>query len=392
MLPQIHREGSQHYRRCVTTVMDTTDPDITFDSNGECNYVRDFRSQVLPSWSPDGNAAELGRLFDRIRDDGKGRDYDCAVGLSGGVDSSYVAYLAWKHGLRVLAVHTDTGWNSEVAVGNIEQIVRRCGFDLVTRVVYWPEMRDLQTAFLRARVQNQDIPQDHAIFAAFYSEAVRRKVRWVLNGSNHATECVLPPAWGYDAGDVRHLLAIHRRFGKRPLKAFPLMGHVHHGFLHRMVAGLRIAKPLNLVPYSRGIAVGTLRSELGWRDYGGKHQESRFTKFFQTYYLPTRYGYDKRLAHLSSLILSGELTRVEALDELSRPLCTPQQAEHDIHFIRTKLELGEDEMAELLDSPPRSHAEFPRARISARRLWKIGKKLSLLPATPGPSPSAGKGH
>jgi N-acetyl sugar amidotransferase len=346
--------------------MDTTDPEIRFNAAGECHYVDDYRNRILPAWNPDGDPEALSSLFNRIRRDGQGKEYDCLLGLSGGVDSSYLAYLAWKHGLRPLVVHTDTGWNSELAVKNIEGIVKTCGFDLFTYVVYWPEMQDLQRAFFRAAVPNQDIPQDHAIFAAFYAQAGRHGVPWVLSGSNFACESILPPAWGYDALDLRHLKAVHRRFGTQPLRQFPAMGYLRHALHFRWLQKMKVAKPLNLVRYNKQEAMDTLTREFGWRYYGGKHYESRFTKFFQGWYLPTKFGFDKRLAHLSSLILSGQLTREAALLELEREHYAPEDLREDLVYMQKKLGVTAEEFDALMALPPRRHEDYPSARVAIR--------------------------
>jgi aminotransferase len=375
VLPPIAKEGEPGYRRCTVTVMDTTDPEITFNDAGECHYVEQFRTNVLTQWTPEGNAPAFDALCERIRQDGRGRDYDCILGLSGGVDSSYVAYLAWKQGLRPLVVHTDTGWNSELAVKNIEGIVRTCGFDLQTHVVYWPEMQDLQRAFFSAAVPNQDIPQDHVIFAAFYAFAAQHRIRWVLDGRNFACESILPPAWGYDPGDLRHIYAIHRRFGRQPLRQLPRMGHFARALRFRLMRGLNVAKPLNLVRYRKHEAICTLTREFGWRYYGGKHYESRFTKFFQGWYLPTKFGYDKRLAHLSSLILSGEITRDQALEELRRPPYPDDELRADFVYMQKKLGVTRGEFDELMARPPRAHDEYPSSKRSIGWMLKARRAM-----------------
>lgn len=340
--------------------MDTSDPDISFDIHGVCNHCSTFEESIRPRWlsGPEG-ARLLAAKVDRIKNEQVGKDYDCILGLSGGVDSSYLAIWAVEQGLRPLVVHVDAGWNSELAVQNIEKLVTKLGLDLHTIVIDWEEMHDLQVAFLRAGVPNQDIPQDHAFFAALYRFAIRHRVRWILSGENIATESIMPVAWGFNAMDSRHLRAIHRRFGTRPLKTFPSVGLRHlyltFPFVHRM----RVLRPLNYLPFNKQAAKDLLQRDFGWKDYGAKHYESTWTKFFQGYYLPTRFGFDKRKAHLSSLIVSGQITRAAALEVLSQPAYPPEAIRRDRAYILKKLRLSEDEFERLLAAPLRRHDEYP---------------------------------
>ncbi len=374
MLKRIARYGEPGYRRCTVTVMDTTDPDIVFDRDGVSNWVHYYREKVLPRWNPAGNEGAFRALIDRIKADGRSREYDCALGLSGGVDSSYLAYLAKREGLRPLVVHTDAGWNSDIAVRNIENIVKTCGFDLTTVVIDWGEMADLQRAFLKAGLPNQDIPQDHVIFAAFYGLAARHRIKWVLSGHNFACESVLPPAWGYSSADLRHLMAIHRRFGERPLGSFPRMSSAKYGILYTLLGGMRVAKPLDLVPYNKAAAMRTLEREFGWQYYGGKHFESRWTRYFQGWWLPRRFGYDKRLAHLSSLILSGQISRDEALEELRETAYGEEMMRDDLELILRKLKFSAEEWSRLMELPLHAHDEFPMSTGFTRALT-VGRDL-----------------
>ena len=371
---KIIRPGEAGYRQCAVTVMDTTDPEIAFDESGASSWVRHYRENVLPRWNPAGNPAAFEALIRRIKEDGRRKDYDCALGLSGGVDSSYLAHVAKREGLRPLIVHTDTGWNSDIAVRNIEKIVKTCGFDLFTVVIDWDEMADLQRAFLRAGVPDQDIPQDHVIFAAFYGLAAKHRIKWVLSGHNYACESVLPPAWGYDAMDWHHMAAIHRRFGERPLGTFPRMGRARFGLEYTLLRGIRVLRPLNLLPYVKADAMRTLEREFDWQYYGGKHFESRWTRFFQGWWLPTRLGYDKRLAHLSSLILSGQITRDEALQEMRQTPYTEAMMQEDRDLILKKLDMSRDEWEALLASPPHAHDEYPQSR-RLTRFMSAGQRM-----------------
>ena len=339
-------EGEAGYQRCTRCIMDTTDPAISFDVNGVCNHCLQVDRWKL-KWNPEGDPVALEQLMETIRKDGRGRDYDMILGLSGGVDSSYLATLAKEYGLRTLVVHCDTGWNSELAVKNIENIVSKCGFDLVTHVCDWETMRNLQLAFFKAGVPNQDIPQDHAIFASFYATAIKHKIKWTFSGSNYATESILPTAWGYDAMDLKHLLAVNRAFGDFSMAKYPKMSYVRRG-AYQLLHDMRIAKPLNLINYRKGRAMDVLQESFGWTYYGGKHYESRFTKFFQGWYLPSKWGFDKRLAHLSSLVVSQEMTREAALNEF-RTGCLPvSDMESDKDYMARKLGLSYADFEELM--------------------------------------------
>lgn len=344
---------------CVRCVMDTSDPALSFDSNGVCSYCQYFATKLSVYWrpGPDGEA-RLKKLIAEMKAHGRGRPYDCVMGISGGVDSSYLAMRAKEWGLRVLAVHVDAGWNSELAVKNIEQVVKKLGFDLYTQVIDWEEMRDLHLAFLRASVPNQDIPQDHAFLAALYKLANQKGIRYVLNGGNYATESVLPRSWGYSASDASHIRDVHRRFGKRPLKSYPLLGFFEFHYYYRKIKGLKIIEPLNLMPYSKAGAIQELERRLDWRYYGGKHYESRFTKFFQAYYLPVKFGFDKRKAHLSSLVISGEISRDEAARQLAEPLYSEPELQSDKEFILKKLGLSAEEFALIMALPRRAHSDY----------------------------------
>jgi aminotransferase len=355
---RVIRPGESGYRRCVTTIMDTTDPEISFDEQGRCHWVTDYFPKVRRSWNPEGDSEELTAVVKEMEEDGAGREYNCILGLSGGLDSSYMALVAYRAGLRPLVVHTDTGWNSELAVSNIEKIVKKCGFNLHTHVIKWAEMASVQRAFLRSGVPNQDIPQDHAIFAAFYRAALKHRVKWVLNGSNFACESILPPAWGYDARDITHLRAIHRRFGDAPIGEFPRMGHLKFAAL-RTLRGLKVVKLLNLVPYNKQKAIAELEAFFGWRYYGGKHYESRWTRYFQGWWLPHKFGFDKRLAHLSSLILSGQISREEALLELKHDHYPEHVRLVDQEFIIKKLGMREKEFSDLLRAKIHPHSDYP---------------------------------
>lgn len=374
------------YQICTRCIMDSSDPKIEFDAAGICNHCRNFDENLRPHWHPDENGRRmLDLIVDQIKAEGRGKSYDCAIGLSGGVDSSYLAYVARKElGLRLLAVHVDGGWNSELATRNIENIVRKLDIDLHTYVVDWKEMRDLQRAFVRAGLANQDVPQDHAFFAALYSNAQSYGLRYVLSGGNIATESVMPEEWAYNAMDLRHLEAVHRRFGSDPLKTFPRVNFFRYYFWNRYVKRMRVIRPLNFMPYVKDEAIATLERELDFQYYGGKHFESRFTKWQQLYYRPRKFGYDERRAYLSSLVLSGQTTREQALTALAADEENEKQAEKDTEYILKKLQLAEDEFAQIMAQAPKTFRDYPSNYTlfnfkTAVREWLRAKGIVLHP-------------
>jgi N-acetyl sugar amidotransferase len=365
--------------------MDTTDSNITFDARGWCDYCNNFHRNILPNWHPDEiGARQLEQDAEAIRRAGRGRDHDCVIGLSGGVDSSYVVYLAKeKLGLRPLLLHVDAGWNSQQAVNNIEKLVDGLGLDLHTEVVDWLEMRDLQLAFFKAQVPHLDTPQDHAFFAGLYNFAAKHGIRYILTGANYSTECVREPLeWHYHASDLRQLKDIHRRFGTRPLKSFPTADILTFKVYYRFVKGLRVVKPLNNVRYIKEEAMQLLVDRFGWQRYAHKHYESRFTRFYEGYWLPRKFGYDKRRAHFSSLILTGQMTRDEALQKISLPAYDDETIAHDFEYVATKLDISVDELRALMDAPNRSYRDYkhsmPVINAGTHLLRMVGVQKAII--------------
>jgi len=341
--------------------MDTSDPHISFDERGWCDYCNNYHDNIAPNWHTDERGArDIERQIERIKRDGKGKDHDCLIGLSGGVDSSYVTHLAKdRFGLRPLLYHVDAGWNSQQAVNNIEKLVDGLHLDLYTEVVNWPEMRDLQLAFFKSQVAHLDTPQDHAFFAGLYNFAAKSKVKYILTGANYSTECVREPLeWHYHASDLRQLKDIHQKFGARPLKSFPLAGIFKFKLFYRFVKGVRVVKPLNYVPYEKEAAIEELVARYGWQRYAHKHYESRFTRFYEGYWLPTKFGFDKRRAHFSSLILTGQMSRADALEKIAQPAYDPEKVAEDFEYIATKLGLGVHELRALHDGPNKSYRDY----------------------------------
>lgn len=352
--------GSRSYQICLRCIMDTSDPEIFFDERGycnHCNYVE--REVILKYWFPENGRLHLNNILNKIRKDGEKKSYDCIIGLSGGVDSSYLALLTVKEfGLRPLAVHVDAGWNSEAAVYNIEMLVKKLNIDLYTEVIDWEEIQDLQRSYIRAGVANQDVPQDHCFSAVLYKMGQVYNVGYFLSGGNYATESILPKSWGYNAMDARNLKAIHSLFGERPLKNYPTLNLYKSYIYYPYILKLKAFRPLNYLPYKRDEAIATLQQEIRWKNYGDKHHESRWTKWFQSYYLPTRFGYDKRRAHLSSMIMSKEITRDEALEKLSLPLYDKNALRIDEEFIIKKLNMEKTEFERCFNAKPRHYSEF----------------------------------
>jgi N-acetyl sugar amidotransferase len=340
--------------------MDTTDSEIKFDDDGVCDHCRNFYDNIQPNWHTDERgASELKEIIDKIKEDGKNKEHDCLIGISGGVDSSYLTYSAVeKWGLRPLIISCDVGWNLNVAVDNIERIVRALKLDLVTEVVNWEEMKDLQTAYFKSQVPYQDTPQDHAIFAAVYNFAAKNKFKYVLTGGNFSTECVREPNEWVHLNDIAQIKDIHKKFGKVPLKTLPLCGMFKYRLYYRYIKGMKIIKPLDLIPYHKESAIKELEDRFGWIRYKNKHYENTFTRFYEGYWLIKKYGFDKRKAHYSSLILTGQMTRDDALEILSTPPYPEKDALDDMEFVCKKLEIPVDEFVELMNGPKKSYKDY----------------------------------
>mgnify|MGYP000864571040 CR=1 FL=1 len=368
------------YQICTKCVMDTSDPNITFDDLGVCNHCRNFENNIRPIWFPDERGEPiLAKMIQEMKSYGQDKEYDCILGLSGGVDSSYLAYAAVKKfGLRPLVVHVDAGWNSEIAVKNIENIVKKLGLDLYTFVVDWNEMQDLQLAFFKAGVHNQDIPQDHAFAAVLYNWAAKNNIKYVLNGSNMATESILPSAWVYNNMDLKHIKAIHKQFGQRKLKKFPVLSFFKYYIYYPYVKGVKVLKPLNYMHYHKGEAMEVLQNELDWKYYGGKHFESRFTKYFQAHYLPVKYGFDKRRAHLSSLIVSGQYSREKALKDIEKPLYNEVELREDEAYMAKKMGVSLEEFKQIFHAKPHLHEEYPNSDKKVLFMYKVAKMLKRI--------------
>lgn len=377
--------NKQEYQICTKTIMDTTDPTIVFNEKGESDYYTNYIETILPNWHTDDKGYnELMKISEKIKRDGKNRDFDCIIGLSGGLDSSYAAYVAKEiMGLRPLIFHVDAGWNSDRAVGNIEKLVNGLGLDLYTEVINWEEMKDLQVSFLKSQIADQDLPQDYAFFSALYKFARKNNIKYVLTGSNFSTECCREPEeWGGFPGiDTMLVKDIHSKFGKRPLKTFPLVDILRYKIYYKYVLGMEVFKPLNLVPYIKKDVEKFLFEKYGWESFQHKHHESRFTRFYEDYWLPRKFGYQKRKAHFSSLILTGQMTREEALKRVSKPELSEEFLMKEFEYVADKLDLSKKELQNIFEGENKSFRDYKNKikiiNLGAKVMQKLGLETRL---------------
>ena len=359
--------------------MDTSDPQITFDEHGECDFCKNYKEVIAPSWHPDEQGMrELLKISDKIREETKNNKYNCIVGMSGGVDSSYLVYITVEiMKLTPLIFSVDSGWNLNVAVENIEKIVSHYDLDLYTEVVNWREMKDLQFAFLKAGVPYQDLPQDHVIFAGLYNYAVKNHIKYVFTGANYSTECVKPPfEWTY-VNDIAFIKDVHKRFGKVPLDTFPLCSMTKNRIYYRGIKGMKVIKPLDYVPYTKEDAIRLLEERFGWEQYKNKHYENVFTRWYEGYYLPTKFGYDKRRCYLASLILTGQMTRDEALRQLDEPPYDPEQAKEDTEYIAKKLGFTMEEMSRQIHGENKTYRDYRNHADVLNRLIHTAQRVGI---------------
>ena len=370
------------YQACTRCIMDTVvDKNIVFDANGLCHhcvrYDRLLSTRVVPG---ERGKAAIAALVEQIKRDGKGNEYDCIVGVSGGVDSSYVAYLVKQYGLRPLAIHLDNGWNSELAVKNIERVLRKLDIDLYTRVLDWDEFKDLQLSFLRASTPDGEIPTDHAIVATLWGEASRRGIKYLISGMNFATESFGVPEWSYGHSDWRYIKDIHRKFGTVKLKTFPHFTLQYLLVWVNLIRRIRTVSILNYVDYHKESAMALLQNELGWEYYGGKHHESLYTRFYQGYVLPVKFGVDKRYGHFSDLIKAGQMTREQALEEVRKPAYPEELQQQDVIYVCKKLGLSAEQWDAIMRAPLRSFRDYKNSYSTVEFLrnsvnWLRGRGL-----------------
>ena len=365
------------YQICSNCVMDTSDSKITFDDNGVCDHCNTFYNKILPNWDTDESARQsLDKTVSKIKLEGKGKDFDCIIGMSGGIDSSYLTYLAKEElGLRPLVFHVDAGWNSQVAVNNIEMLVDKLGLDLYTEVIDWEEMRDLQLAFFKSGVSHIDTPQDHSFFATMYKFAEKHKVKNILTGANFSTECIRNPLeWMYYQSDSIQLRDIHRQFGSRPLVNYPTTNILRHKVYLPYMKGIKVIRPLNYMPYVKENAIKLLIDKFGWQPYPQKHFESRFTRFYEGYWLPKRFGYDTRRVQYASLIVTEQMTRDEALEKLKEPALDEATVKQEFEYVATKLGISIEELQGYMDAPKKTYKDYK----SQESVYAVGARVMKL--------------
>lgn len=367
---------NRDYKQCQRCIMDTTDEDIFFDEKGICNHCHDYDEEVKYRVysEKEGNEA-LKAVVTRIKADGKSKEYDCIVGVSGGVDSTYVAYLTKQLGLNPLAIHFDNGWNSELAVSNIEKVLNKLDIDLFTYVIHWEEFRSLQLSFLKASTPDGEIPTDHAINALLFQEASKRGIKYIINGMNYNTEQQSHlEKWAYGHSDWRYIKGIHKRFGGKKLKKYP-----HYSLLdtfkYLVLKKIKLISILNYIQFDKNEAMEVLQNELGWVYYGGKHYESVYTRFYQSYILPEKFNIDKRLMHNSSLIRSGQMKREEALEKMIEPAANEQLIKEDKAFVMKKLKLNNDQFESIMNETPKCFSDYPN---NFNRVQKLKSILNFL--------------
>jgi N-acetyl sugar amidotransferase len=369
------------YQICTKTIMDTSDPLIVFDENGISDYYNNFKKSIEPNWHTDKiGYNKLMAEAEKIKKEGKNQDFDCIIGLSGGLDSSYALYVAKEiMGLRPLIFHVDAGWNTDKAVGNIEKLVNGLGLDLYTEVINWEEMKDLQVAFFKSQVADQDMPQDIAFFSGLYKFAKKNKIKYVLTGGNYSTECCREPEeWGaYPGIDKTLIMDIHSKFGKRELKSFPIVDIFSYKIYYKYVLGMKVFKPLNLVPYNKKEVEDLLFEKFGWEKFQHKHHESRFTRFYEDYWMPRKFGYEKRRAHFSSLILTGQMTRDEALDRISRPELDEKFLEKEFEYVAHKLDMTVAQLQEIFEGENKTFYDYKNKRTLIGFGSQVMRKLGL---------------
>jgi N-acetyl sugar amidotransferase len=354
--------------------MDTTDPEIQFDGKGICNHCTNFlvRREEVKAMKKAGTE-HLQVIVEKIKRSGKNNKYDALLGISGGVDSCYVAYLLKKLGIRTLLVHMDNGWNSDDATINIRNVAKKLGFDYQSYVLDWEEFKDIQLAFLKASVVEAETPTDVAIQGALHKVAAKNNIKYIISGGNMATEGILPKMWHYNARDTKYFNYIQKTFGTMKARKFPNFGFQTEMY-YKLIKGIKIIYLLNYVDYNKTEAMKVLQEELDWRYYGGKHHESHFTKFVQSYLLPKKFDLDYRKATLSSQICAGETTREMALEELKAPIYNEEDMEREKDYIAKKLSISKEELNKIIELPGKYYDEYPNDEKRLNFIYNVYRK------------------
>ena len=375
-----NQKKEQNYQICTNCIMDTSDNKITFDTNGWCDYCTNFYELIKPNWHPNEiGLSKITPIINKIKEEGKSKDYDCLIGISGGLDSSYVTYVAVKKfGLRPLMFHCDTGWNSDLGVSNIQKIIEVLNLDLVTEVVNWDEMKDLQRAFFKSQVPFVDTPQDLALFSAIYNFAAKHKFKYVITGGNISTECVRESLdWTYFSTDTKHVKDIHSKHGEKKLTTFPMCDILKYKTIYRWVNGVQVIKLLDSVPYIKKDAIKKLNDLFGWQEYPQKHYESRFTRFFESYWTPKKFKFDKRRAYFSSEILTNQMTREDALERISKPELDEITMKKEFEYVAKKLDFTVEEFESLFNGQNKTFKDYKSNYFLITLGTKISKILGL---------------
>lgn len=365
------------YKICENCVMDTSDSNIIFDEQGICDHCNTFKTKIEPFWHTNENGKlQLEEIVSVIKKESKGKDFDCLMGMSGGIDSSFLLYkMVTEFGLRPLVFHVDAGWNSQIAVNNIERLVDGLGLDLYTEVINWEEMKDLQLSFIKSGVPHIDVPQDHAFFATMYKFASKYKIKTILTGGNYSTECVRNPLeWMYYQSDSIQLRDIHKIFGTGQLNEYPVTNILWHKIWLPYIKGIKIIRPLDYIPYNKDEAMQILVDKFGYQKYPQKHFESRFTRFYEGYWLPHRFGYDTRKVQYSSLILTNQMTREEALESLKTPPYSQDLVNEDFEYVSNKLGITKEELWGYFNAPKKTFRDYK----SQQGIYNIGAKILKL--------------
>lgn len=366
---------NREYQQCTRCVMDTGDPDIIFNEKGHCNHCTEFLEKTTRlTYQGKSSDEELARIVDKIKKVGKTSGYDCLLGISGGIDSCYAAYILKKLGLRVLAVHLDNGWNSEEAVNNIKKICKKLEIDYQSYVLDWEQFKDLQLAFLKASIVEMEIPTDVAIPGALHKVAAENNIKYIISGGNYATEGILPQSWFYNPKDLKLLKHISKKFGAGNLKSFPTFDFKQEMY-YKFIKRIKTIYLLNYVPFAKKEAMELLEKELEWKYYGGKHYESKFTGFVQSYIQPVKFNADYRKATFSTQICTGAITREQALEELKKASYDPAKIHEEKKYISKKLGLTTDEFEAIMALPVKSFRDYPNDQKWLEFVYSVYRKF-----------------